>query len=383
LDVPSDARFLEQHERFTPDGGAPLDLHFAIAREAAGQATRVVNITHAALTLMSDWFGPPFRSSLNVAGGFALPGRPLRWPPGAGVVSVPLHWLTPTRDQRTERELIDGIAREYWVSSRAPSPFEHALIAYVTARASHQLLEGSNFATPTFFGGFVPFPLRSVLLSPPVADPRPRAWGFDDPSLDLKGELRRDIRALQVIERYVGWPTMLEALSRLRTAERRDAETLAATLSEVRGTDMRPLIMECLRPDAVFDYSLHSLHSQPGSAGLVETTLTISRNGSGMFAVGTEDGDREAAMPVVVRFADGSEVRDFFDGSAPSATLIYSARTAAVSAAIDPGVMLLLDVDRENNAIVHDAGTAPLGVRLALHWMTWLQNAMLSYTALL
>ena len=54
-----------------------------------------------------------------------------------------------------------------------------------------------------------------------------------------------------------------------------------------------------------------------------------------------------------------------------------------MSAAIDPDVMLLLDVNRANNGIVHDARTAPLGVRLALNWMAWLQNAMLSYTALL
>jgi hypothetical protein len=32
---------------------------------------------------------------------------------------------------------------------------------------------------------------------------------------------------------------------------------------------------------------------------------------------------------------------------------------------------------------VRDAPSSPLGVRLALNWMAWLQNAMLSYTALL
>jgi hypothetical protein len=88
-------------------------------------------------------------------------------------------------------------------------------------------------------------------------------------------------------------------------------------------------------------------------------------------------------MPVVVRFADGSETRDFFDGAAPSATLVYSTKAPAIGAAVDPDLMLLLDVNRENNTIVRDAPASRLGVRLALHWMTWLQNAMLSYTALL
>ena len=60
-----------------------------------------------------------------------------------------------------------------------------------------------------------------------------------------------------------------------------------------------------------------------------------------------------------------------------------SAKTAAVSAIADDEAMLLLDVNRDNNAIVRDAPTLKLGVRLALHWLAWLQNAMLSYTAVL
>ena len=358
-----------------------MDLRFAIAREAAGQTSRIVNTTHASLTLMWAWFGPASNSSLAVVGVFSLPGGPLAWAPGAGIVSVPVHWLTPARDQRTERELIHGIVREYWFNAKELSAFEQAVIDYLAARATHQLLEGSNFATLTFFGGFVPFPLRSVLLSPPVADPRPRAWRFDELERAGTAEEMRPVRALQTIERYVGWPTMLDALSRVRGADRRDPETFATALSELRGTDMRPLVVECLRPDAVFDYSLDGMHSVDGSSGLVETTVTISRRGPGRFAHGDEE-DRDQSMPLLVRFADGSEVRDYFDGAAPTVSRVYSAKTAATAAAVDPDRMLLLDDDRDNNTVVRDAPVSPLGIRLALHWMAWLQNAMLSYTAL-
>ena len=63
-------------------------------------------------------------------------------------------------------------------------------------------------------------------------------------------------------------------------------------------------------------------------------------------------------------------------------SLIYSARAAAVAATIDPDAMLLLDEDRDNNTIVRHKPVSRLGIRLALHWLAWLQNAMLSYTAL-
>jgi hypothetical protein len=375
-----DSRFLEQRETFTPSAATPLDLRFLIAREAGGQATRLVNITHATLSMLSEWFGPLAEPSLTVAG---VPRRSVAIA-RPGVVTTPLRWLVPLRDQSTERALIAAIVRLYWPLGDRPSAFAESVTVYVGVRAIHHLLEGSNFETPRFFGGFVPFPLRSVLLSPPVGNPRPRVRDFDElaPQPDRADAVGRGVKALQTIERYVGWPTLLEALSRVRESGRLDAEGLAASLSEVRGTDLRALVAECLRPDAVFDYSLDALQSAPGASGLVETTVTIGRRGSGRFAIG-DAADRDSTMRLLVRFGDGREVRDHFDGAAASTTMVYSTGAAAIAAAVDPDAMLLLDIDRDNNAIVHGAPTSRLGVRLALNWMAWLQNTMLSYTALL
>jgi hypothetical protein len=369
-----DSRFIEQRERFTPEGGDPIELRFLIARELSGQTTRVVNTTHAAVTMLSEWFGP--LPSLTVAG---VPWHGVG-APQPGIAAAPLRWLAPVRDQSSEHALIAAITRQYWRQDAAPASFEAALEVFTATRAIHQLLEGSNFATPRFFGGHVPFPLRSVLLSPPVGDPRPRV-GFDFGSQDAA--VSRGVGALQTIERYVGWPTLLNALVLMRKADRHDSTTLGAALSEVRGTNLQSLVAECWRADATFDYAIENLTSAAAAGGLVESTVTIARRGNGRFAADLSSDDSEAAMPIEVRFADGTVVRDFFDGAAPSATLLYSAKSAAVSATVDPDEMLLLDVDRANNTIVRDAPSSPLGVRLALNWMAWLQNAMLSYTALL
>ena len=372
-----DSRFVEQRERFTPEGGAPIDLRFLIARAAGEQTTRVVATTHAALNLLSEWFGPP-PSPLIVVG--------LPWQGGAasvepGIVTTRLRWLAPVRDQSSERELIAAIARQYWLRQSAPAPFDEALAVFTANRAIHQLLEGSNFDAPRFLGGHVPFPLRSLLLSPQVADPRPRVVlaeaGSRDPGV------RRSVTALQTLERYVGWPTMMNALARMRELDGRDAAALGVALSEVRGTNLQALVAECWRENATFDYAVESLSSATAAGGRVETTVTIARRGSGRFAADIGADDREAAMPIEVTFADGTVFRDFFDGDAPSSTLVYTANTAAVRATVDPGNMLLLDVDRGNNTIVRDAAALPLATRLALNWLTWLQNAMLSYTALI
>lgn len=377
-------------ERFTPEGGSPIELEFVLASHAAPRLPRLIGATRAALSMLSGWFGPlPWPPDLMIIGAD-------RTRPGVRVVidgrrpalqsTTWVSWLAPARDQRIEREVIRELVREYWRDSfDAPDgSFRSSLIAYLSMRAIHQQLEGSNFATPRFFGGFVPFPLRSVLLSPPVADPRPRVTRFDDPGEALGDpELARGVRALQTIERFVGWPTMLETLAAIRagTAANVTPQGFADALSDIRGTDMRFLVQECFRADAVFDYAIADVQSTTTASGHVETTVMIARQGPGVFAT-SAGADRTPAMTMRVRFADGTELRDVFDGAAPSVSRVYTGKAAAVGATVDPDVVLLLDVNRENNTIIRRAPTATLGVRLALNWMTWLQQAMLSYTAI-
>ena len=378
VDSLPDSQFVKQQESFAPDGGAPIELRFAIARGAAAQTTRVVNTTRAALSMLTEWFGPFPRPSFIVVGSNQIrPG--LGAPPSVPAVQVvaPLHWIALVRDQQTEREIIRAFVNEYWRYSFAspPGSFTSSLVAYISIRAIHQQLEGSNFATPRFFGGFVPFPLRSLLLSPPITDPRPRVWRFDDPGEGpIDADVARGIGAFQTIERHVGWPAMLQALAAMRAGSAANATEagLAEILSEIRGTDLRPFVGDCFRAGAAFDSAVDTIETRQAGNGLIESTITIARKGSGRFT-----------LPVLVRFADGSEVGDVFDGAAPSASLVYTAKAEAVSAFVDPDVTLLLDVNRENNAMVRNAPRSKLGVRLALHWLSWLQNAMLSYTALL
>jgi hypothetical protein len=372
VDGYADSRFIEQRERFTPTGGDAVDLRFLIAREAAGQSSRIVATARETLSLLTNWFGPLPSSSLTIAGvpwhgGITPESRP-------GLVSAPVRWLAPVRDQSTERAVIAAMVRQYW-GGASPSSFEEAVRIYVATRAIHELLEGSNFAAPRFFGGFVSFPLRTVLLSPQVADRRPRFFGFAEVEQGgaASDEVRGIVRALQMFERYAGWPTMVQALGRLRFSGVHDAAAFADALSVARGTDIRALVVQCLTPSKPLEYALDDMLSRPGSAGFVETTLSVRRQSSDAFP----------AVPILVRFADGTEVHDSFDGTQPSQTLVYSAKAPALAAWIDPGLVLVVDRNRENNAIVRDRPVSRLGIRMALQWMAWLQNAMLSYTAAL
>ena len=325
------------------------------------QRARALHAERTALQLLTEWFGP---STVQPV-----------------LTEVPIRWLAFERDRSLERAVIAAVTRQYWSSGSgtSPAPFREAIIVYTGSRAIHHLLEGSNFQVVRLFGGLIPFPLRSVLLSPPVADPRPRVWQFDE--LPAGPEAAPLIRGLQTLERYVGWPTMAQTLATTRANGTIDAKTVAATLAAVRGTDVAALVEECFRPDATFDYAVDNVQSAPVGNGLYESSLSLRRNGSASFTVGNDE-DQEPSMPILVRFADGSELRDWFDGAQPATTLVYTARSPVVYAAIDPDMMLLLDVNRSNNSFAIESPIRPLGVRLALHWMAWLQQTMLAYSAL-
>lgn len=336
----------------------------SLDRFPPSQRERVAIAAQASLELLTQWFGASAVTQPSLGG-------------------VPIRWLAFERDRSLERAVIASVAREYWSSSIGRdrlSPFAEAIVVYSAARAIHERLEGSNFATVRFFGDMVPFPLRSVSLSPPVADPRPRVTRMDE--LPVRPDVLRMVRGLQTIERYVGWPAMAQTLAELH-ADRGsplDAGAFARALSVVRGADVRGLIAECFRDDVVFDYAIGDVRAAPGGPP-IETSVVIVRRGSGAFEVGSSE-DPEHTMPLLLRFADGNELRDWFDGRATQTTRIYTTSARLVSAAIDPEMMLLLDADRANNTFTTTLSVRPLGVRLALHWMSWLQQMMLTYSAL-
>jgi hypothetical protein len=323
------------------------------------QRERVRVAAQSTLEVLGDWFGP----------------APV---PQPALDGVPARWLVFERDRSLERAVIASVTRQYWSQSVGRdqlSPFEEAVVATVS-RAIQERLETSTFEVVRFFGGGLPVPL---LRSPPAGS-QPRVWRIDESPADA--EVLRMVRSLQTLERYIGWPAMAQTLAALRASGRRlDADGFAATVSDIRGTDMNGLVSECFRPDAVFDYAIEGIRVSPPRDTVVESSVSVVRRGSGVFEAGT-DSDPEQSIPLLVRFADGRELRDWFDGRAASTTRVYTTNSRVIAAIIDPEMMLRLDADRANNSVTTVRSIRPLGLGLALQWMAWLQQMMLTYSAL-
>jgi hypothetical protein len=106
----------------------------------------------------------------------------------------------------------------------------------------------------------------------------------------------------------------------------------------------------------------------------------LGRKGAAQFT-GTSTapvGDFESgrALQIEVRFADGQTLIESWDGRASSKTLEYQSASPVVSARIDPGRTLLLDLNVLNNVLTTPPSSKRTTLPWAVRWTTWLEDAM-------
>ena len=374
-----------------------VTIDIAIRSAASSSSTsRLSETTVRTMRLLCEWLGPPPHTGITV---IDLPwgvGEPGSAQPG--IASTRARWIAPVRDMTAERSLIAALARQFWFAAdNSDAAFREGLAIYTATRAINRVLEGRNFAAPRFLGGFVPMPIRSLMLSPNLIGPGAPVGEFDEVLMPADAEwrfasaapgapARRAADALRTLERVIGWPAMQQVLadSRLRARDGAvTAELLTAVAAEQRGVSMQWFLRELVRSNDIIDYAVGGVSSVP-STDTVRTTVVVERRGSGVFS-GT---DRPfAAGPaqsfaLLVRFLDGHDARAAIDGREQHAEIGFDSVVPAVAVAIDPDEIVLVDHNRINNTWASGAPRDPLGLRMVANWMIWLQNVMLAYTAI-
>ena len=370
-----------------PEAPATPALHIALGAASAERVAQLSATTQHALTLFNEWLGPYPATSLTVA--------EAPWPSPAvvsapGTVPIPDRWIELDRDPAAERRLIAAIASHYWHDALAEPPeqrwFAEALVRYFAARAIDTVLEGRQYWSSRYFGGFVPYATR-LPLSPFGADARGHVRSFDHdlgvpPGTDER-RVARAVAALFTLERFLGWPALQQGVMTYRAqATTRGAApaALAAVLSEQRGGDLRWFFGDALNTDKTFDYAIERL-SNDADGTRFDVRVELRRRGDAVF--GIDAAARGPAVPVVLNFADGTEIVESWYGGEASPVFEYQAATPAVRAAVDPDAMLLLDQDRTNNVWRRDpAAATSVSRRATLSWLTWVEDLMLTCLAL-
>lgn len=377
----------------------PVELRFFLKPGREDRAQRLVDSTRSALVRLSEWYGAfPFSRLTIIDAPWHSPWIGASYP---GTVVTSSRWISPERETTTERSLIAALARQYWHGVQSPDPrfgwFEEGLVLYSGARAIDEELTGRQFWSRRYFGGFIPFVVRAVPLSAPASDTRPRFRHFEElerpadapwrlTDIEDGSPAQQTATALYSLERYLGWPAMQQGLEGYRDRFRAGAGTpsgLATIMSEQRGRDLSWFFDEAFRFPARFDYGIESFTSVPdGSQHRI--ALKLRRYGDAVFAGTVEPRELSAAraLAVSIRLEDGTDLREWWDGRDAALDLEYVSASPAVIASVDPEAMLLLDADRANNTRALRRSASPGVTRHTFSWLIWLQDLVLTYSAL-
>ncbi|MGH9219746.1 MAG: hypothetical protein ACRD1W_10620, partial [Vicinamibacterales bacterium] len=219
-----------------------VDLHVA----ARDRAQRLAVTARQTVNLLTDWIGPYPAASLTVVDAFWRSQAVLQPP---GTAALPVRWVEIDRDPAAERRLIGAVSSHYWHEAlTAPADqrwFAEALARYLGARAIDTILEGRQYWSARYFGGFIPFATRALPLSPFGADARGHILSFDSDIALSAGSDRQQVArataALFTLERVIGWPALQQGLIVFRErAPRRGyaPALLEAVLAAQRGIEL-------------------------------------------------------------------------------------------------------------------------------------------------
>lgn len=364
-------------ETYQIAGAQPITLEFDLS-VSESESTRIVETTRRSLDLLSEWLGPLAIDRLRLS----VDGSQLE---RQGSVGISRPWLPSAADLALEREVIASVADQYWrVDSGSVG---RGLAQYTALRAIHTLLDGRHFATVRAFGDFVPYTVRWISWSRRIQDRRPPYRWFPEVSSATDADADRIAEAMYTLERYIGWPGTQQLLSAVRaqvTDRDISANDLASVATAQSGRDMSWLFTETFAV-STFDYAVTGLAStRTGDGPLAYTTVvSVERRGDGVFSGGTssaQDGSLRS-LELETVFEDGSKATDWIDGRL-GGSVEYRSASPAISASVDPQVVLLLDHQRSNNVINLRPVADPIGRRLTWHWLVWLQDLALTYAAI-
>jgi aminopeptidase N len=380
------------------------ELRLLLQPEHLAKAERHFAATSATLKHYGEWYGPYPYGHLTIVDP--------AWQSSAGGMEYPTlftagtNWLAPEGTGNPEGVTIHEAGHQFWYGLVGNNEFEHAwldegLNQFSTSRA-YVASYPALYYSDRFFDGFIPWVFREAPLAREELDglagyrwaaesdvPATPSWRY---YTGTGGAITYNKTALwlHTLERHIGWSRLQRGLSLFFARSRFRHPTpddLFAALSEGAGRDLTWFIDQVYRSSNTFDYAVSQLTTtDSGPRGYVDAGR------SRRFAKGDEATTKwrtevvvqrlgEAIFPVevLVRFEDGSQVREHWDGRDRWKLLVYERPSAAVSAEVDPDRVLLLDVNRTNNSRSLEPLTRKASRQWAGRWWIWLQDLVVTY----
>jgi hypothetical protein len=349
----------EYGERFEHETLRPVDIRLTIDPPYQRYRERYVAAIRTALRWFGEWYGPYPHGTIAMA----IPGS----------VDTPL--LSPRASRQLERQVVQKIAADFWTAAGGlDQPFREALIGFSVDRLMREAYSGEGSHELRFFGGAVPWVVRSV-----------RA-GLGGPGDE------RAIRAFVTLERYLGWPVLQQSLSEFRARHAGapgSPQQFLTVAGEVSGRDL-DWMNGLFDASETYDYGIERIDVQRGSGEANRVEVVVRRYGNGQFSGSSQQrsGAFESGrgVTIVVSFADGQQITEVWDGRDAERRFVYDATVPVVSAVVDPDHTITVDAVRANN-VLRMSGPAEASSRMvaatwASRWAGWLQDRLLLWSAL-
>jgi hypothetical protein len=380
--------YLERTARFEHPTLPPVDMRLLLQPEHAGQEQRHFDATRTTLKYYGEWYGAyPYGHITIVDPAFQSGAGGMEYPT---LFTAGTRWLAPAGVTTPEGVTVHEAGHQFWYGIVGNNEFEDAWMdegfnTFSTARAIAQVYD-PNYLAVRYFGGFVPWVFKDVVVSRETDGNRLAGYRRDArsdaqstptfryfPSTGGSITYNKTALWLNTMERWLGWATVQRIMATQFEKwkfKHPAPQDFFDTASAVAGRDLTPYFDQVYRSSNVFDYGVQSLQTEREGDGY-RTTVIVRRFGEAIFPV-----------DVLVTFRSGEPVTEHWDGRDRWKLYTYQRPAAAVSAQVDPNRVLLLDVDYTNNSKTLAPKSATAATKWSLKWMVWLQDCLLSWVAL-
>jgi len=402
--------FVEFREPFSlADPPVRTEMIFLVHRSHVGQKDRYVRALRNGLEFYSQSYGPyPYETVTLVdpapgamaAGGMEYPTL---------FTADTFSWL-PRGIRLPEMVTIHEFGHGYWYGIVGSNEFEEAWLdeginSYSEAKAMDKYY-GADRSMIDFLGiriGDVPYQRLNVIASGRF-DPIVRnSWSFVGGSSYSINVYQKASLMMQTLERLLGEDVMSRVMKSYYERWKFRHPTTAdfvRVAEEASGRDLGWFFDQVLYSPDKLDYGISDLrvYELAPPDGVFNGTRTESAPDAGPPGRGKQPASPDAPktyrsevvaarfaewifpQEILVRFADGREVRETWDGRERWKRFVYVGPEKAVSAEVDPGHKLLLDVNFTNNSRVLEPDGRAVR-KFALGFAGWFQ-ALLSLVSL-
>jgi hypothetical protein len=357
----------------------PVKLRFLMQPAHWSQAERHERIIRQTLDHFEKWYGPyPYKTLTVVdpepdsaAGGMEYPT----------FITGESSWFMPDGLYLPEIVLEHEFGHQYWYGMVATNEFEDAWMdeginSYSEVKVLDSIL-GKNTSIMNVAGITMGERQEQRLGYVSAADRDPIAQkAYDYYSFGSYGGITygKTASVLVTLESIIGEDTMAKAMRAYFMKYRfthPTKEDFLKTIEEVSGKDLRWYFNQAIYGSQVMDYEVLKVDSFPVNWYEEKKDRKSEKNKDTVYQSYVSLGRKEDfIMPVEVeiKFDNGEEIREHWDGQSRWTRFSYQKKAKVVSAELDPDHKVQIDRNDFNNSFVVEANPKPTH-KLSNYWL--------------